>query len=74
MECCLYGHYFRAHSVVLDKQLWDSSLGKTSSPSLSSHQWPVALNLGARCIVIPPSHVSMSVGIVIGQVLFRQPL
>lgn len=62
-----YGHTCRVH-LILDNQLWDSSLGKTNCSILVSHELSAAPHLGLWDFLI---HVD-TLAVVI-QVLSRQP-
>ena len=69
---CMYD--FRTDHMVLDNQLDDSSLGKTNYLTLSIPRLTVDLCLGLETRVGGfPLPLSMSVCIVLVQVLFRQP-
>lgn len=46
-KCCLPGLFFKAAYLVLDNQLGSSSLGKTESSALKSHQLLTVLHLRA---------------------------
>lgn len=59
--------------TCLDKVIYQGglSLGKTDSPSLSSHYLHAALHLWDEPCETSPAHVGMSTGIVIMQILIR---
>lgn len=64
-------HVFRTESLELDNQSWDSSLEKTSLPSLSTHELPVALHWSEDPTHVTfPVHTSMSTSVAAVPVLY----
>ena len=63
--------FFKAENLVLDDQFEDYSYGKTIYTSLTLLYFSTDFCPGLRLDQISPSHVSMSIGVLI-QVLFSQ--
>lgn len=70
IQYCLYIHSVRANHLIFDRQLWGSSLGKTT-PTLRIPYFVFCLRVGPH--KISAFCLSMTIDAVVLQVLFRQP-